>query len=128
MTNLNVKRWIEVGPIVKEGVHRYPAAETDPSLEDVAYLANEHFHYFYITVKIEVFHNDRCIEFQQFRRFIDNAFRDGMLSLDYRSCEMIAEDLSIHIAGKYPNRDMVIKVSEDNINGAILEFTKNSCC
>ena len=38
------------------------------------------------------------------------------------SCEMIAEDLYLKIAEKYPNRDVKIYVSEDNENGAHLEF------
>lgn len=118
-----VKRWIEV-QVVKEGVHRYPAAETDAKLADVAYLANEHFHYFYITVKIEVQHNDRCIEFQQFRRYLDKLFATGWIKLDYKSCEMLGEELIKLISYDYPNRDIKVRVFEDNINGAELEYTK----
>lgn len=118
------KRWIEV-QIVKEGIHCYPAAQTDGQLDDVKFLGNEHFHYFYITVRIEVSHNDRCIEFIQFRRYLESLFskrEGGLMVLDNKSCEMIAEELIEKIHLDYPARDMEVKVFEDNINGAILEF------
>jgi len=117
-----IKRYIEV-QIVKEGCHRYPAAETDPKLADVDYLANRHFHYFYITVKIEVFHNDRCLEFQQFRRYLEKLYNQGILEIDFKSCEMLAEDLIGTLSRTYPDRDMSIRVFEDNINGAELVYT-----
>lgn len=116
-----IKRWIEV-QVIKEGIHRYPDAEKNAQLADVSYLANPHFHYFYITVKIEVFHNDRCIEFQQFRRYLDRQFAEGVITLDYKSCEMLAEDLIEVISTEYPYRDMKIRVFEDNINGCELEY------
>ena len=46
----------------------------------------------------------------------------GTLNLDYKSCEMIAEELYREIATRYPSRDVVIDVSEDNENGAIISF------
>lgn len=38
----------------KEGFHCYPAAATDPNLEDVKFLANLHRHLFKFRVYIEV--------------------------------------------------------------------------
>ena len=54
----------------KEGIHRFPAAETDPQFAtgdeyDVSFLAVPHRHIFHFRVEIEVFHNDRDIEFIQ---------------------------------------------------------------
>ena len=48
----------------KEGMHRYPAAATDPALAtgdeyDVSFLANPHRHIFHFRVWIDVVHNDR---------------------------------------------------------------------
>ena len=115
------KRMIKV-PFIVEGTHRYPAAGTDPALADVAYLANEHLHYFHFYVSIEVFHNDRCIEFQQFRRYCEALYRGKKLIADYKSCEMLAEELIEEIASHYPGRDMIVAVYEDNINGCILSY------
>ena len=52
----------------KEGIHKYPAALDDPKLAtgdeyDVSFLGYPHRHIFHFKVGIEVFHNDRDIEF-----------------------------------------------------------------
>ena len=111
----------------KEGIHKYPAAATDPALAtgdeyDVSFLATPHRHIFHFEVTIEVFHNDRDIEFIQFKRWLENQYSQGILALDYKSCEMISDDLYEVIATRYPNRNIVISVSEDNENGATIHY------
>ena len=111
----------------KEGMHKYPAAATDPALAtgdeyDVSFLANPHRHIFHFRVWIDVFHNDRDIEFIQFKRWLENLFRDSTLSLDYKSCEMIADDLYTEIATRYPGRDVWIEVAEDGENGCLIKY------
>lgn len=111
----------------KEGIHKYPAAATDPSLAtgdeyDVSFLATPHRHIFHFEVSIEVEHSDRAIEFIQFKRWLENLYKGGTLELNYKSCEMIAEDLYEIIATRYPDRIIHIEVSEDNENGARLTF------
>ena len=113
----------------KEGVHRYPAAATDPALctageYDVSFLANLHRHMFHFRVSIDVFSNDRDIEFIQFKRWLESLYNNSnsILNLDYKSCEMIADDLYIQIADRYPNRAVVIEVSEDGENGCFISY------
>jgi hypothetical protein len=111
----------------KEGMHRYPAAATDPALAtgdeyDVSFLANPHRHIFHFRVWADVVHNDRDIEFIQFKRWLENLYRDNTLQLDYKSCEMMADDLYIQIASRYPNRAVWIEVSEDGENGALIKY------
>jgi hypothetical protein len=111
----------------KEGIHCYPAAATDPTLKtgdayDVSFLANPHRHIFHFRVAIDVFHNDRDIEFIQFKRWLISLYQDGVLALDYKSCEMMADDLYNQIASRYPNRAVVIDVSEDGENGCIIHY------
>jgi hypothetical protein len=111
----------------KEGMHRYPAAATDPALAtgdeyDVSFLANPHRHIFHFRVWADVVHNDRDIEFIQFKRWLENLYRSGTLQLDYKSCEMMADDLYIQIALRYPNRAVWIEVSEDGENGALIKY------
>jgi hypothetical protein len=111
----------------KEGKHRYPAAATDPNLAtgdeyDVSFLANEHRHIFHFQVWISVEHSDRDIEFIQFKRWLENLYKDATLSLDYKSCEMISEDLYEIISQKYPGREVWIEVSEDGENGSFIKF------
>jgi hypothetical protein len=111
----------------KEGIHRYPAAATDPNLctageYDVSFLANPHRHIFHFRISIDVFHNDRDIEFIQFKRWCESLYNTGTLELDWKSCEMIADDLYIQIASKYPGRNVIINVSEDNENGCTITY------
>ena len=82
----------------KEGIHCYPGADTDPNLatgdwRDVGFLGVPHRHIFHFRVEIEVFHDDRDIEFIQFKRWLERQYADRVLELDYKSCEMIADDL-----------------------------------
>lgn len=109
----------------KEGIHRYPAASTDPKLAtgdeyDVSFLGMPHRHIFHFTVGIQVFHNDRDIEFIQFKRWLENLYKEGTLELNFKSCEMISDDLYDAIASRYTGRDVEITVSEDNENGATI--------
>ena len=111
----------------KEGIHKYPAALTDPSLAtgdeyDVSFLGYPHRHIFHFRVWIAVEHSDRAIEFIQFKRWLENLYNQGTLQLDYKSCEMMAEDLYEQIAAKYPGREVWIEVSEDGENGALIKF------
>jgi hypothetical protein len=110
-----------------EGIHKYPAAATDPLLAtgdeyDVSFLAQPHRHIFHFQVNIEVTHNDRDIEFIQFKRWLLNLYKGEILQLDHKSCEMIADDLYFQIADRYPGRRVIISVAEDNENGAYIEY------
>lgn len=102
----------------KEGIHKYPAALEDPKLKDVSFLGYPHRHIFHFKVMIEVFHDDRDIEFIMFKRELEQLYEINFLQLDYKSCEMIADDLAAYIKDKYPGRELTIDVSEDGENGA----------
>ena len=108
----------------KEGIHKYPAALEDPGLADVSFLGYPHRHIFHFRVSIDVFHNDRDIEFIQFKRWLESLYSssNSILELDYKSCEMIADDLYIQIANRYPGRNVTISVSEDNENGCVINY------
>ena len=121
----NAKRWIWV-TFKKEGIHKYPAALEDPALAtgdeyDVSFLGYPHRHIFHFKVGITVTHNDRDIEFIQFKRWLESLYQ-GTLELDYKSCEMIADDLHKEIATKYPARKVWIEISEDGENGCIKKY------
>lgn len=116
----------------KEGIHNYPAALTDSKLKtndeyDVSFLGYPHRHIFHFNVAIQVFHNDRDIEFIQFKRWLIGLYSSEkqVLSLDYKSCEMISDDLYEQIASRYPERDIEITVSEDGENGATIYYSCN---
>ena len=107
----------------------YPGADTDPALatggwDDVSFLGVPHRHIFHFKVWIEVFHDDRDIEFIQFKRWLERSFDDGTLELNHKSCEMIARDLYTIINARYPVREVRIEVSEDGENGCYLIFPR----
>jgi hypothetical protein len=111
----------------KEGIHAYPAAATDPTLAtgdeyDVSFLANPHRHIFHFKVWINVTHDDRDIEFIQFKRWLENRYSDGILELSNKSCEMMSDDLYDIILQKYPDREIWIEVSEDGENGSFIKY------
>jgi hypothetical protein len=111
----------------REGIHKYPAALDDPKLAtgdeyDVSFLGYPHRHIFHFRVAIEVFHDDRDIEFIQFKRWLTKLYNEATLQLDYKSCEMIAEDLYQVISDRYPGRAVEIEVSEDNENGCTIKW------
>jgi hypothetical protein len=113
----------------KEGIHKYPAALTDPKLAtgdeyDVSFLGYPHRHIFHFRVAIEVFHDDRDIEFIQFKRWLEKLYTEKTLALDYKSCEMISDDLYLAIIERYPGRKVTIEVSEDGENGSQAEYPR----
>jgi hypothetical protein len=83
-------------------------------------------------------HNDRDIEFIQFKRWLERLYSGGntegtegtsstnseVLVLDYKSCEMIADDLYNQISAKYPGRFVEIEVAEDGENGCNIFYPK----
>jgi len=134
MQNAERSIWVT---FTKEGIHKYPNADKDPKLatgdwDDVSFLAVPHRHIFHFRVRIEVFHNDRDIEFIQFKRWMERLYNGGdssdgkvsVLELDYKSCEMIADDLYQEISTKYPGRFVEISVAEDNENGCSIFYPK----
>lgn len=126
--NMDNKSFIWV-TFQKEGIHRYPAAATDPKLKtgdwlDVSFLGDPHRHIFHFRVEMEVFHDNRDQEFIQVKRIIERWYNEGTLALDFKSCEIMARDLYNKCIEQWPARDYVIEVSEDGENGCRIYFPK----
>jgi len=98
-----------------EGFHKYPDAP-----EEVAFLRNRHRHIFHVKVWIEIFHNERDIEFILFKQKIDTLIKNKDLN-DY-SCETIADYIHSKLSVIYRNRKIKIEVNEDNENGCEKEY------
>ena len=86
MQSADRKIWITFR---QEGIHKYPAAATDPALAtgdayDVSFLGYPHRHIFHFRVWIDVFHNDRDIEFIQFKRWLEALYsgNNSVLNLE----------------------------------------------
>lgn len=107
----------------REGIHQYPAAAYMKELADVSFLANEHRHIFHFRVELEVFHDDRDVEFILLKRELESLYNKGTLQLNHMSCEMLASELAVYIKEHYPKRDIRIEVSEDGENGCRVYFS-----
>lgn len=108
----------------KEGIHKYPAALTNPELEDVKFLGYPHRHLFKFKVWVSVTHDNREREFLQEKRFMESLYSDGVLELDYKSVEMMADDLYEKLSERYAgeNRSIWIDISEDGENGCFIKY------
>ena len=84
------------------------------------YLASRHRHLFYFEVSLEVFHNDREVEFHDLLDFC--KANTGAPEFGGVSCENIAESLAKKITLRYEGRRAIVSVFEDNEVGAIVEL------
>lgn len=102
-----------------EGFHRYLGAK-----EQVSYLRDIHRHMFYVKFQIEVFDNDREIEFIELKHQVEQFIKqiqNEEKAIEY-SCETYAEKIIEKVKELY-NRKMICEVSEDDENGAIIEYS-----
>ena len=123
-----------MGYFPKRRYSKYPAALDDPKLatggwDDVSFLVIPIGIFSFCGCKLKSTHDDREIEFIQFKRWLQRLYDmaqngDGghsdtaLLELDYKSREMIADELCLEIRKRYGSkRDIQIEVSEDNENG-----------
>jgi len=117
VNTLNIKYiWVTFR---KEGIHQYPDAP-----EGVEFLKYPHRHIFHFRVELEVFHDDREVEFILFKRELEKLYDQEILQLNNQSCEMIADNLHDYIVKNYPERNHNIEVSEDGENGCRSEYIK----
>lgn len=99
-----------------EFIHRYMGAP-----EGVEFLKEWHRHRIKITVEMEVFHDDRELEFILVRRLIDSNIINGTIGLYYveKSCELVAREIAELLIATYGDRRMRIEISEDGENSGV---------
>lgn len=112
-----------------EGIHRY-----DKAPKEVAFLRTPHRHVFNVRVEVEVFHDDRDIEFIILKHRIDEAIREeagfdehtNTWDLETGSCEMVASRIAEmylpQFVDKYNQRYIGVTVDEDGQNGATVSL------
>ena len=107
-----------------EGIHCYPEAP-----DEVAYLRQPHRHMFGIKVHMDVFNDDREVEFIMLKHKVDtwvhkhlNAL--GIWEMKTLSCEQVASQLVTYLKTEYCNEEqermIIVSVDEDEENGAIV--------
>lgn len=108
-----------------EGVHCYPGAP-----DEVAYLREPHRHIFGVCVEVEVFDEDRELEFIMLKHMVDGyisnwAIRKNCCELGTSSCESIAINIYKSISKSVYRADerfWKVTVDEDGENGASVEY------
>lgn len=117
-----------------EGFHEYAGAP-----DEVAFLRSLHRHMFHVKVTLEVYHEDREVEFIMLKRWLEAridhlAFNVGLGFNHIASCESFAEQIYKEIKAqgglKLTNdsepiytrkRYLKIEVNEDLENGSVIE-------
>lgn len=121
---MSIERYIKVRTEF-EGYHYYPDASKHHSDERISFLEHPHRHIFKVEATISVDHPDRALEFFLVKWALQDYIKGG--DFDYKSCEMIAEEIiNEHLAPKYGNdRYYRVVVSEDGENDGIVVFDPN---
>lgn len=107
----------------KEGYHYWKNAP-----EEVSFLRYVHRHMFHIKIAISVIENDRELEFFLFKKdvvaIINYIWKIKKLENSTigapLSCEHIGTEIKSKLYELYPDRYILIEISEDNENGVIL--------
>lgn len=108
-----------------EGIHNFPAAPPE-----VAYLASPHRHIFNVRAEVEVFDDDREVEFIMMKHEIEQRIRmmldEGVWNMGSMSCEKVAKLISRALCERYCTKEVrfiSVSVDEDSENGATYSFT-----
>lgn len=100
------------------GFHKYPHAP-----EQVGFLRSTHRHKFKFRAEVQVFHDDRDIEFFMLQEdLMNNVWQEDNTDFDYKSCEMLARDVVNYIIQQYPGCSVKVDCSEDGENGATVNY------
>jgi 6-pyruvoyl-tetrahydropterin synthase len=101
-----------------EGLHKWSGAPED------SFLRNYHRHLFKVSVKIEVRHDDRELEFFDVKQKLDDFIDYHFAKQDFEaSCEMIAKHIiDFCLLSLYDERRFEVEVSEDGENSGIVIY------
>lgn len=115
-----IKRYISV-TTQREFIHQYVDAP-----EQVSFLREPHRHMLHIEVEIQVYHDDRELEFILVKRGLEEFLDTLHLNVcSNRSCEMIACSIVDYLKTLYgENREINVSASEDGENGSIIKYTR----
>lgn len=103
-----------------EGIHCYPDAP-----KDVEFLKHPHRHMFYVEAEIEVFHDDRELEFILVKRDLDKFLKGDLKSA---SCEMICRTVQQYLKRTYPLNGAQVSITGSNeryVNVSVFEDDEN---
>lgn len=94
-----------------EGIHRFADAP-----QEVGFLREPHRHIFSVEVEMEVFHDDRELEFIMVKHNLNKFLFSKPFGIR-SSCEQMANEIIEFLVSIYGKRQMIVGVFEDNENG-----------
>ena len=98
-----------------EGYHKYPNAP-----DEVDFLKLLHRHMFGVKCKIQVFHDDRELEFIMVKHRVEEFIQNNLIKSS-ESCESYATKILCFLEEQYCKdiyRQIIVSVDEDGENGA----------
>jgi len=102
--------------------HQFPALHCWPDAPDGPHehLRNPHRHLFHVRIWIEQFHDERDVEYLEFKDWLSSVCTDR--DMGRRSCERMAMDLRDLTRARWGEKRRVrVEVTEDGENGALIE-------
>lgn len=105
-----------------EGIHCWPEAP-----EEVKFLRDPHRHIFEVVIEMQVFHDDREVEFIMLKHKVNKWLdvhkdNNGVWQMGRMSCEQVAEQLIELLESKYgKGRWIAVSVYEDGENGCTVD-------
>ena len=94
-----------------EGLHQYVDAP-----EEVSFLRQPHRHMFDVEVEMDVFHDDRELEFIIVKRALNDFLQNKSFDIQ-SSCEQMCEAIIEFLIDRFGERQMIVSVYEDGENG-----------
>ena len=85
-------------------------------------IGQMHRHRVTLSVRVNVHHADREIEYFELRRFCMSLLPGDTHAVGDTSLESLAETLLEQLVKEYPNRSWEIRVLEDAENGAVVQY------
>ena len=85
-------------------------------------IGKQHRHRVTFSVRVNVLHGDREIEYFGLRRFCMDLWPGDTHEVGDASLEWLAETMLNQLVRQYPNRSWEIRVLEDAENGAVVHY------
>lgn len=113
MEQSKINRWVEVS-FQRDLVHGDKNVEVP--------IGQRHRHRVTFSVRVNVHHADREIEYFALRKFCMELWSGDTHQVGDASLEAIAERMLSQLVAEYPNRNWELRVLEDAENGAVIQY------